>query len=316
MENLMINKETIEKYIQTNPLDLEEAENLLENCDRNDNLVEFNPYEISDEFLRFTLFNDTNLSNDDKAFLTKEFLENNVNASSLAVNDLWDTKIKSLSDLWNLSDLIKTNTYNADVEFVGRKYPVKMIPYKHNAAKFQIKLVRFTISLKICSILENVSFNISNNDIQVIKREIGVFTFEKLMSIFKIYKQTVSISAYNKTLESSSKMQKESGLQINCKGIGLDYNILIGARDKTLNSIHLDYFEKHSSAIVEGNLELVDENSHRDINHEFRNKTILPFIRIFSFLYKKYLYVHIDDVIAYKYVSARLTTSCSTTKTS
>jgi hypothetical protein len=300
MKILKIQRETIEKYLQTNPTENEDAVNLLEHADFGANLIEFDPSDLSDELLRFIVFNDSNLSNEDKTLITKEYFSSS-QFSSIGNHSLWNMKIKTFADFWRICENLKSNTYNADVEYIGRKYPVKMIISLHNATRMCPRHINFSISLSVCNILEDLSFKIENTDIQTVKREIGIFTFEKLMSIYKVFKQEVSISAYNKTLEASIQLQKENGLQINCKGIGLEYSYFSVFRNKTLNSIHLDYFEKHSTAIVEGTLELEDENSHRSINQDFRNKTKLPFIRVFSLLYKKYIFVHIEDVFAYKY---------------
>jgi hypothetical protein len=300
MQNLMIKKETIENYLKTNVLSAVESASFLDNTDASGTLVDFNPEEVSSELLRYILFNDTHLSNEIKSELTHEFLEKKVEIISKEENSIWDTKIKTLSDFWETCEKIKSLKYNADFEYLGRTFPVKMIVTIHNATKYEPKKVVIVITVKVCSLKDDFVFGITNNHILNLRREIQNLTFEKIMHVFKIFKQREDIDAYNVVLEKSRKLQRNNGKQILCRGIGLEY-VGMGYGNKYLSSIHMDSFEKMSTAIIESDLELDDENSHRNINDDFRNKTGLPFIRVFSLLYKTYIYIHIDDVLDYKY---------------
>ena len=301
MQNLMIKKETIENYLKTNALSAVESASFLDNTDASGTLVDFNPEEVSDEFLRFVLFNDTNLSNEIKSQLTREFLEKKVDIISKEENSIWDTKIKTLSNLWETCEKIKSLKYNADFEYLGRRFPVKMIVKIHNATTLFPKHITIAITLKVCTLYEHFSFKISNESILNLRGEIQNLTFEKIMHIFKIFEQREDIDAHKIELEKTRKLQENNGKQMLCKGMGLRYFSPSLYLDKSLNSIHMDSFEKMSTAIIESDLELDDENSHRNYNDDFRNKTEVPFIRVFSLLYKTYIYIHIDDVLDYKY---------------
>ena len=100
MQNLKIKKETIENYLKTNALSPAESAAFLDNADASGTLVDFNPEEVSDELLRFVLFNDKHLTNEIKSELTREFLENKIELISKEENSIWETKIKTLSDFW------------------------------------------------------------------------------------------------------------------------------------------------------------------------------------------------------------------------
>lgn len=68
---MKIQKETVNEYLLTNPIDNQDALDLLENDDSENEFIEIDPNEVSNELLRFIIFNDTNLSNEDKTLLTR-----------------------------------------------------------------------------------------------------------------------------------------------------------------------------------------------------------------------------------------------------
>ncbi len=68
---MKIQKETVNEYLLTNSIDNQDELDLLENDDSENEFIEIDPNEVSNELLRFIIFNDTNLSNEDKTLLTR-----------------------------------------------------------------------------------------------------------------------------------------------------------------------------------------------------------------------------------------------------
>ena len=58
---MKIQKETVNEYLLTNPIDNQDALDLLENGDSENEFIEIDPNEVSNELLRFIIFNNTNL---------------------------------------------------------------------------------------------------------------------------------------------------------------------------------------------------------------------------------------------------------------
>lgn len=67
---MKIQKETVNEYLLTNSIDNQDELDLLENDDSENEFIEIDPNDVSNELLRFIIFNDTNLSNEDKTLLT------------------------------------------------------------------------------------------------------------------------------------------------------------------------------------------------------------------------------------------------------
>jgi hypothetical protein len=101
-------------------------------------------------------------------------------------------------------------------------------------------------------------------------------------SRFKNTIETVYYTMFNEKLFSKTLFEQ---LNKEFTNEEWEYAILYGLREMFPN--YMGSFEKMSTAIIESDLELRDENSHRNINDDFRHKTDLPFVRLFSLLYKK-----------------------------
>jgi hypothetical protein len=95
---MKIQKETVNEYLQTNPIDNQDALDLLENDDSENEFIEIDPNEVSNELLRFIIFNDTNLNNEDKTLLTRGYFSIEGGPSSLENDAIWNTKIKTLEN--------------------------------------------------------------------------------------------------------------------------------------------------------------------------------------------------------------------------
>ncbi len=187
-------------------------------------------------------------------------------------------------------EILKKEKYNVDYLIFGRKNPAKLVAELVNASRYQPKHIIFHLYFKIYKERYDVQYSVQHNDILSLRKEIKKLSFRDLMKVFNIYEQEEDLDLFNKWLFEAGKLQKQDGKQIICKGLGLTSRFEV---------INMSSFNQQSSCIVESELEMTEKN--RYTNDSFRSHTELPFVRVFSLLFKKYVYIHIDDISEYKY---------------
>jgi hypothetical protein len=294
MYNIIIHKDTLLQYSQEHQSEGREARFINYMTDSPDELIEVDLKVASFELIKFMILHDTHLSNEMKEWLRSEVVEKHQQSNAKLENELWDTKINTLSDVWRICEILNNKQYNTDYEFYERHYPVKTSFKLNNATRIEPKNISFSLELTICEMSENVFFKLKNQQILNLRKEIKDLTFRKLMAIFKIYEQKIDLSSYLDSLRSASGMQINSGMQIECKGLGLYHAY------SEIKSVYMNAYEQRSLAIIESELELKGKSTNH-INDSFKTKTDLPYIRIFSLYYKSYFYIHIDDISEYVY---------------
>lgn len=207
----MIDRKTVELFLATNSVPFEEAAFLSDKTETNENELIFNIKEISTDFLRYILFNDSFITPRTKTELTLLLLQNK---QHIVVNEeacIWDSKIKTLSDVCRVCEKLLTLKYNCDYQFKDRYYPCYVLMAFMTATKSKQKHIKLSWGFEICSIQEGVVIEIGNDLIINLKKQIEGLTFAKLMAIFKVHKQKVSVNEYLKSLEKAKEKQSENG---------------------------------------------------------------------------------------------------------
>jgi len=292
MKKTVVQKKTIEEFLKTNNVEDEDKNLIIDIATSPSDTIEIDPEEISKSLIKHIVLNDTLIDNETKTELSLRLIEKGKQNSNQSEDNIWDTRIKSISGVYEVYEKIKGIRLNADYEFLERRYPVKLVMSWVNASRYTAKHITIQINLKAHQKEDSINFNLFNDQIVTLRKEIENLTFRKLMKIFNFYEQKESISDYLQKLSETEKIQQENGRQILCGGLGID--------DK-FTPIFWNTLEQKSSAIIENEWEIKKDS--RYTNNEFRYKTTLPFIRVFSLFYKQYFYIHIDDISDYVYDS-------------
>jgi len=296
MQQIIINKDTLLQYAQEYRSEGREASFINYMTDSPDDRIELDLKAVSVQLIQYIIFHDTFLSSENKEWLRHEILDKHEQMSQKLENGIWDTKINTLSDVWRVCVMLNGRKYNADYEYYENTYPVSLTFRLNNATRITPKNISFQINLRIGGITEEISISLFNAQILDIRKEVKLLSFKKLMAIFKIYEQKMNISDHEKKLESAHVMQLRNGVQTECKGLGLYF---LG-REREVKSVYMNAFDGKSLAIIESDLES-ETTSTKYINDDFRTKTVLPYVRMFSLHYKRYVYVHVDDIVEYLY---------------
>jgi len=292
MQKVLIKKETLEDFLISDEAGNKDSifiENAVTHPSDN---IHINPTEVSEDLLKYILLNDPLLDNEIKTALSLNLLEKTKQKSYKTEENPWDLKIKTISDVMSVYDRIKGTKFNADYQFLERSYPVKMLMTLNNATRHLPKYIHIQIKLQVHQEKERITFDLSNEQIVNLRKEIGNLTFKKLMNIFNFYEQTEDIDNYLQKLSKAQKIQQENGKQILCNGLGINSDF---------KPISGNTLEQKNAAIIENEWEVT--KGSRYINDDFKHSTNLPFIRVFSLFYKQYFYIHIDDISDYVYDS-------------
>jgi len=293
MGKVIINKKTLEDFVRENDLKVEDKDLIIRAVTSSSDAIEVETNELSVELIKYIVLNDSRLDNESKTMLSLELLESNSIESSKLEDDLWDTKINYLSDIFAVYSKIKKQKFNADYEYLGRRYPVKMMMELKNATRYLPRHIRISIELIAHkNAKRSVDITLNNDQVIDLKKRVKKLTFRVLMSIFNFYEQKENIEDYLQKLSKVKSLQQQSGKHILCSGTGMTFSF---------GTVHWDNFGQKSAAIIENELEVEAERNHYVRQDEFKHKTELPYVRVFSLFYKDYFLVHIDDISDYEY---------------
>ena len=290
MNTIVIRKEILERYFVENDLEGDDLFIIKQTEISEDSDVELDLEKISKNLLEYILANDTKINLQTKAEITLKYLKNDVVQNTNAESNIWNKKIKSLSDVMEAYETLKKIKYNVDYLIFRRKNPAKLVAELHNATKYSPKHISFRLDFKIYKDTHSLNYELNNDNIISLRKEVNNLSFRDLMRIFNVFEQQENLSINENRIVETKKIQRQDGKQILCKGLGLSSNF---------NLINMSSFNKQSSCIVESELE-VQENI-RYVNNSFKSHIELPYVRVFSLLYKEYVYVHIDDISDYEY---------------
>jgi hypothetical protein len=297
---MKISKAVLEKFSEDNTLtEMDEMLIRISNKESGDS-VEINPELITEDLLKYLLIEDTELSIEEKSNLALKFLSKNKDVGVEDAN-FWDCRIKSLSDFIDACEKLKKIKINADYNFRNRKYPVSLKVIVNNATRYTPKHI--TISFCICISPQNhkIEYSIQNSDIMNIRKEIPSLTFRMLMEKFYLYEQNENILLFEKKLLESADIKKKVGTQVNCEGIGISTNQNDIKFESGYSDLIWDSIGRKNAAIID--IDLVSNNNSNSERYlrEFNFITKLPYVRVFSVRFKKFFYVHIDDISDYNY---------------
>jgi len=290
MNTIIVSKETIESYFEENNAEENEAYliSLLDTSEENN--VELDLDKISKDFLKYILINDTQVHPQTKTEITLKYLMNDTPKNIDAQTNIWDKRIKGLNDIMEVYQTLKKTKYNVDCLIFRRKNPAKLIATLNNATRYAPKHILFRLDFMVYKETYSIKYEIDNEDLIYLKKEMNNLSFRDLMKIFNVFDQQENLTLYHSWIAETKSIQKKDGKQILSKGLGLSSKFEL---------INMSSFNKQSSCIVESELEIREVNRH--VSDNFKNHIELPYVRVFSLLYKEYIYVHIDDVSDYQY---------------
>lgn len=295
MSTIIISKEILERYFVENNLEEDDLLIIKQIEISEDSYVELDLEKISKNLLEYILVNDTKINLQTKAEITLKYLKNDTLKNTDVESNIWDKKIKSFNDIMEVYETLKKITYNVDCLIFGRKNPARLVVELHNATKHRPKNISFRLDFIIYKEKYNIGFTVFYEDITSLRKEIKTLSFRDLMKVFNVFEQQESLFIYNKKIAETKKIQKQDGKQMQCKGLGLS---------SSFDLVNMSSFNKQSNCIIESELEIRETERYNRYNHiddSFKHHTELPFVRVFSLLYKRYVYVHLDDISEYIY---------------
>ena len=248
--------------------------------------------------LSFLLKEAPGLSSSLKGKLSSALIEHNSTDIIVDnVEEIWNSRVKTLGDIVERFSRIGTKKINADLFFNKRWYPVRMIPSFNNSTRYREAYVSIDIEVKFMDEEFNLGWNIYTSDF---KNEYGRMKNISLGDLFSEYgcrHQSLDLIKYDENLLKASKLQKASSKQILFNG-----NALSNAKynRSTVSSKKLGTTSNKERVIIEDSLEYNESNGVREKSNN-KNATYLPYIRIFSMSKKEYLFVDIEDLTEYKY---------------
>lgn len=290
MNTIIISKEIIERYFEENSFEEIDVHSLNQLETSEGKNVELELEKISKNLLEYILINDTQINLQTKAEITLKYLKNDIVPYTNAVTNIWDKKIKSLNDVMEVYETLKKIKYNVDCLIFRKKNPAKLVVELHNASRHSPKYISFSLDFKIYKETYIRRYYLFNDNIISLRKEMNNLSFRDLMKIFNVFEQQEKLSTYDNRIVETKKIQKQDGNQILCKGLGVSSDFEL---------INMSSFNKQSSCIVESELEIRENNQYT--NDSFKSHIELPYVRVFSLLYKKYVYIHIDDISPYEY---------------
>ncbi|HMU99023.1 MAG TPA: AAA family ATPase [Chitinophagales bacterium] len=290
MNTIIIGKEILERYFEENSFEENDVHSLNQLETSEDENIELDLEKISKNLLEYILTNDTQINLQTKAEITLNYLKNDVVQNSNTESNIWDKKIKSLSDIMEVYETLKKIKYNVDCLIFRRKNPAKLVAELLNATRHSPKRILFRLDFKIYKDTHSLNYELNNDNIISLRKEMSTLSFRDLMKIFNVFEQQENLSKYENRIVETKKTQKQDSKQILCKGLGLSSHFEL---------TNMGSFNKQSSCIVESELEIQVNN--RYTNDSFKSHIELPYVRVFSLLYKEYVYVHIDDISDYEY---------------
>jgi hypothetical protein len=266
-----------------------------------ENIVKINYREISVSLLSYILKNSPNMANKSKAILSTMLY----NEKDIEIDDamiVWDTKIKKLADIIECFSRIGTDKINAELYFNRTWYPVRIVPKFVPASRYSYANVEVRISL--CFVKEYFyhDFTIYKERLLNVNGGMRKITLRELFMEFDCRPPQYDKDEYNNLLDIAKKLVNKNYMT-SCSGNALyGYNSRHRSVGRTSDyqSVALGYKSFGERVIIESELEYNEEYqpSNDTIKSEY---TPLPFIRIFSFLHKRYFFVSVKDLKEYEY---------------
>lgn len=289
MKTITLKKETIEKYLNSDDLSEKDTVFCKLIATSKDEEITLDMEMISKELLEYILTNDASMDLQTKAEIALTQLKPDTSKNPTEPENIWDTPIKYLDDIMKVYESLKKEKFNVDFLIFGRKNPARLLIELENATRYQSKHVLFSLYFEIHKSEYKYRFKIQNESIVSLRKYNKNMTFRDLVVQFDLFEQKEDVSQYLNRLSAAKEIQKRNGKQMTCSGFAVN---------EDFSKSNMRAFNHQSKAIVESELELKEERYAMG-NH--KNAVELPYVRVFSLLHKKYVFIHVDDLAEYQY---------------
>lgn len=294
---MIVSKNTLEKYlenqVQISTKDLSIIRSL---DDTKDNRIELDPSKVSIELLRFIIFNDTVLDYETKANLSSKYLS--ITSEPKVNNDFWNVKIKGLNTIIEIFEgNLKNTNYNFDLLLDNRFISVYVNIDLFNATKYDERRIVISYYLKFTETYFKYESTIRSENILSLKKIYPSLSFKEFMNFYNLYPQKQELSKFNELIVRARNIELKSGEQFIVNGNGIeikDYN-RFDYNPLQIHKLNLSFGA--SKVIIEKDLEV--EKDRREI--PIKNQNDVPYVRVFSLAKKRFYYVHVENLIPYKY---------------
>jgi len=260
--------------------------------------IEIDSRKISISLLSYLLKNSNNLATKTKATLSMSLL-GNTEIESNNKSSVWETKIKKLGDIVECFSRIGITDFNADMFFNYNWYPVILRPSFSPATRYSTAVVEFKVYYCIGSEYLTRNFSVSNDNLRNEYGRMRNVTLIKLLAEFGFRPTECSIEEYNESLEKCRELSK-TNLLMTADGHAVSVSVSSYNKSHIGENVRLGTAELGDKVIIETELEY-KEDKYSKMDASIDEYTVLPYIRIFSFLHKNYFFISVNDLSEYKY---------------
>ena len=300
MAKLTLKKDIFTRALAASQLDDSERsllETISANSSNSKSSVSANVREFPRPFLH-ALLDDSRLTANQRAVISLQIF--GMAKADVDCQKIYQTKVSSPIEFGSTFALLGGRAANCEVFLNGRWYPVTMGVNFLKGHKNEINSVAIHAGLRMCETAFGIHHFVYSDlfiDDAGAPRERTVL---EILQYFQLRPIQTNSADFNLKLVRAERLGRETGSQMLVTGPALaDSESYFGTK---FISRSLGTTESPRKVIVEPELE-VSEDRRAHYSH-YGNEDVqskLPFIRIFSLDTKSYMYVDVDDVIAYEF---------------
>lgn len=246
----------------------------------------------SENFINFLLF-DSELDNDMKVEISQKFFNKETNETSKMIND--DSNITGIDKILDYYDAhLKKLKYNFDIYFFGKIIPINVSMKMQNASRGIPRHLSISYTIRLYNQkIERQSLFYHADLLKLRENNRKIYFYDIMMSL-NLMKQTYDLNQYEAEINHTIRLNQKSGTQFLIQKIGFYFDNS-SRFNPQVSVLNFENNKVKSNVIIEPNLE-IENNYNKDLE-----PITFPYLRVFSLFYKRFIYVHVNDLIPYKY---------------
>jgi len=245
--------------------------------------AEIETQRFSAALMSYILKNSPNMASKAKAQLSIQLF----NESSIEEDDkfeVWNTPIKQLADIVECFSRIGTKQPNADVLFNKTWFPVVVIPSFSPGSRYSDACVTFAIKVTFAKEYVDIGFTVVRKHLLNNRGGIRKISLKELLREFGCRPLQCDLIQHEGKLTQTNALLKQN-VQLLCYGYVI-------SDLKNNRSEMLGYKSAKERVIIESELEY-DISRTRQAEVFDEDWWPLPFLRVFSFFLKRYVFVNV-----------------------
>ena len=299
---IKIKKNFLEKAIKEFVLSENEKKKLIILMANEDgNAIDISTEDISANLLSYLIKESPGLSKTLKAKFEKDLLNKDTNIDTnakMTIEEIWNSRVKSLADIIELFSKIGTKKINADKYFNQQWYPVIVRPTFNSASRHSEAYIDVTIGVKFADENIDLGWNIFTSNMKDEYGKLRKVTLKELFAEYGCRMQSYSLKKYEEKLAVCNSLYKLDGKQMLFAGSAFLKNTETRFQYGRLFLQKLGTETNKDRVIIEHELEYDNKIRNQDENKKAHP---IPLIRVFSMSKKEYVFVDVEYLSEYKY---------------